>query len=85
MTSHTEAWFARRNAQAREWLALASKVHTPEELAAARAALAIAPGEPQHTLFNAAPNAGVATDGQPEPDGLATALHRASRRSHANH
>lgn len=85
MTHHTEAWFERRNAQAREWLAMASKIHTPEELAAARAALAIAPGEPQQHLFNAAPNAGVATDGQPEPDGLVPALYRGSRRSHANH
>jgi len=85
MTQHTEAWFERRNAQAREWLALASKIHTPEELAAARAALAIAPGEPQQPLFNAAPHVGVATGGQPEPDGLAPAPHLASRRAYANY
>jgi len=50
MSQHTEAWFERRNAQAREWLALASKIHTPEELAAARAALATAPEELQPEL-----------------------------------
>lgn len=85
MTRHDDAWFDRQLAHARECLALADKIHTPEELAAARAALAIAPGQPQQTLFNAAPNAGVATDGQPEPDGLVTAPIRARRRSHANH
>jgi len=50
MTRYTDAWFERQAAHARECLAMADKRHTPEELAAARAALAIAPGEPQPEL-----------------------------------
>jgi hypothetical protein len=82
---HSIAWFDRQLAHARACIALADKIHTPEELAAARAALAIAPDAPQQTLFNAKPNVGVATGGQPEPDGLAFALSQESRRVYANH
>lgn len=50
MTYHTIDWFDRQLAHARECIALADKIHTPEELDAARAALAIAPEEPQPEL-----------------------------------
>jgi hypothetical protein len=50
MTYRTDAWFDRQLAHAQECLAVVDKVHTSEELAAARAALAIAPDEPQQTL-----------------------------------
>lgn len=46
----TEDWYARRLAQAHAWLAEADKKHTPEELAAARAALAVDPVSPQPEL-----------------------------------
>lgn len=50
---HTDAWFERQLAHARECLAVADKVHTPEELAAARAALAVDPQSPQTEIFEA--------------------------------
>ncbi len=50
MKIHSDAWFDRQAAHARACLAIADKIHTPEELAAARAALAIAPDEPQMAL-----------------------------------
>jgi len=68
-----DAWHARRLRHARECLAVADRMHTSEELAAARAALEVDPKHPQKTLFNAPPHAGVATSGQPEPCGLAGA------------
>jgi len=80
----TDDWYARRLAQSKKWLAECDKKHTPEELAAARAALAVDPRSPQDTLFNAPPHAGVATSGQPEPCGLAGAPLQGVRRSHAN-
>jgi len=45
-----DAWHARRLKHAQDCLAVADKVHTPEELAAARAALAVDPNEPQPQL-----------------------------------
>lgn len=50
MTRYTDAWFERQAAHARECLAVADKRHTPEELAAARAALAIPPLDLQPEL-----------------------------------
>lgn len=50
MTYHTIAWFDRQLAHARECIALADKVHTLEELAAARAALNIPPLDLQPEL-----------------------------------
>lgn len=70
---YSDAWYARQLKHAQECLAEASKVHTPEELATARAALEIDPVCPQKTLFNAPPHAGLITSGQPEPCGLASA------------
>jgi hypothetical protein len=67
------AWFDRQLAHARACIAEADKHHTPEEIAAAEAALAIPPSFPQGSMFTAAPHAGVATGGQPEPAGLASA------------
>jgi len=46
----TEDWYARRLAQSKKWLAECDKKHTPEELAAARAALAVDPVSPQNDL-----------------------------------
>jgi len=46
----TEAWYARRLAQAQAWLAECDKKHTPEEIAAAEAALAVDPRCPQDHL-----------------------------------
>ena len=46
----TEDWYARRLAQAQAWLAECDKKHTPEELAAARDALAVRPRERQARL-----------------------------------
>ena len=45
-----DAWHARRLRHAQECLAVADRIHTPEELAAARAALAVDPEEPQAEL-----------------------------------
>jgi len=45
-----DAWFERQLKHAQDCLAVADKVHTPEELAAARAALAVDPAEPQAEL-----------------------------------
>jgi hypothetical protein len=50
MKLYSDAWFERQAAHAREILAEADCIHTPEEIAAARAALAIAPEEPQPEL-----------------------------------
>jgi hypothetical protein len=50
MTYRTIAWFDRQLAHARECLAQADKIHTPEELAAARAALNLPPIEIQPEL-----------------------------------
>jgi len=46
----TAAWFDRQLEHAREAIAEADKRHTPEELAAAEAALADLPGAPQRSL-----------------------------------
>ena len=46
----TEDWYARRLAQSKKWLAECDKEHTPEELAAARAALAYGREERQASL-----------------------------------
>ena len=78
------AWHDRQLAHAQACIAEADKQHTPEEIAAAEAALAVDPRCPQETLFNAPPHAGVATSGQPEPCGLAGAPLQGVRRSHAN-
>lgn len=50
MTKHDEAWYQRRDAQVREWLTLCDKQCTPEELAAARAALTEPRSEAQKEL-----------------------------------
>lgn len=44
------AWFDRQLAHARACIAEADKHHTPEEIAAAEAALAIPPSHPQEPL-----------------------------------
>lgn len=62
-----EAWFQRQLAHAQECLAVADKVHTPEELAAARAALAVDPTSPQKTLFNAPPSRESCPGDKPRP------------------
>ncbi|HXS04837.1 MAG TPA: hypothetical protein VN731_10200 [Rhodanobacter sp.] len=49
----TDAWYARQLKHAQECLAVADKVHTPEELAVARAELAIDPTCPQRQIFEA--------------------------------
>ena len=49
-SGRTEAWYARRLAQAQAWLAEADKQHTPEEIAAAEAALAVDPVSPHPEL-----------------------------------
>lgn len=67
MNRHDDAWFERQAAHARECIAVADKRHTPEELAAARAALAIAPDEPQHALFNAPPSRESCPGDKPRP------------------
>jgi hypothetical protein len=64
---HDDAWYARRLAHALQCLAVADRVHTPEELAAARAALAVDPQEPQHTLFNAPPSRESCPGDKPRP------------------
>lgn len=46
----TEAWFERQLSYARACLEEADRTHTPEELAAAHAALATLPGERQRPL-----------------------------------
>lgn len=48
---YSDAWYARQLKHAQECLAEASKVHTPEELATARAALAVDPVCPQRQIF----------------------------------
>ena len=56
----------------RDCLAEADKQHTPEEIQALELAwLSYNPASPQHSLFAAPPNAGLITDGQTEPTGLA--------------
>lgn len=50
MKRHDDAWFDRQLTHARECIALADKVHTPEELAAARAALDLPPLDIQPEL-----------------------------------
>lgn len=80
----TDEWYRRQLAHALACIAEADKQHTPEEIAAAEAALAVDPRSPQDNLFNAPPHAGVATSGQPEPCGLAGAPIQGARRSHAN-
>jgi hypothetical protein len=50
MKLYSAAWFERQAAHAREILAEADRIHTPEEIAAARAALAMAPSDPQPEL-----------------------------------
>lgn len=81
----SDAWFARQAELCARALAEADREHTPDEIAAAEAALAVTRGTPQSTLFTAAPHAGVATGGQPEPAGLASAPSpQACRRSHAS-
>ena len=45
-----EAWYQRQLAHALECMAEADKRHTPEEIAAARAALAFDPVSPQNHL-----------------------------------
>lgn len=47
---HSDAWYARQLAHAKACLAEAGKQHTPEEIAAAEAALAIDPATPQPEL-----------------------------------
>ena len=55
---HDDAWYARRLAHAQECIAVADKVHTPEELAAARAALDVDPVCPQRQIFDPAQRTG---------------------------
>ncbi|MGA0588825.1 hypothetical protein ACO2Q2_17125 [Dyella sp. KRB-257] len=82
MKRRSDAWFARQEELCFRALAEADRTHTPEEIAAAHAALAVSPDAPQGSMFTAAPNAGVATGGQPEPAGLASATSKqASRRT----
>lgn len=50
MKIRTLEWFARQLAHAQAAIREADKVHTPEELAAAEAALAIDPRAPQGSL-----------------------------------
>lgn len=47
---HSIAWFDRQLAHARACIVLADKIHTPEELAAARAALDLPPLDIQPEL-----------------------------------
>lgn len=70
MKHHSDAWFARQQALCARALAEADRTHTPEEIAAAHAALAVTPRTPQHPLF-APPHAGLIPGGQPDPSGLA--------------
>lgn len=80
MKRRSDAWFARQQALCARALAEADRIHTPEEIAAAQAALAVSQRAAQAPLFTAAPNAGVATGGQPEPAGLASAPSPQDRR-----
>lgn len=50
MIYRDDAWCKRQLAHCRDMLAVADKKHTPEELAAARAALAVDPKHPQPQL-----------------------------------
>lgn len=68
-------WFARQLAHAQDAMREADKVHTPEELAAAAAALAVDPYAPQAGFDFAPPNAGLISSGQPKPSGLADRDH----------
>lgn len=82
LSKFSDAWFSAQAVHARAALAEADKHHTPEEIAAAHAALAVSPDAPQGSMFTAAPYAGVATGGQPEPAGLASASStQASRKT----
>lgn len=47
---HPDAWFDRQLAHVRACLAEADRQHTPEEIAAAHAALALSPTTPQAPL-----------------------------------
>ena len=49
-TGRTDEWYARQLAHALECMAEADKQHTPEEIAAAEAALAVDPRCPQDHL-----------------------------------
>lgn len=51
MKQQSPAWHARQLKHAQDCIALADKVHTPEELAAARAALDVKPVDVQSPLF----------------------------------
>lgn len=46
----SESWFRRQDMHALRCIAEADRAHTPEELASAEAALAIAPNHPQQPL-----------------------------------
>lgn len=82
MKQRSDVWFARQAELCAHALTEAYRTHTPEEIAAAHAALAVSPDAPQGSMFTAAPHAGVATGGQPEPAGLASASSpQASRRT----
>lgn len=70
MKQRSDAWFATQEAHCARALAEVDRTHTPEEIAAARAALAVSPAVPQQTLF-APPHTGLIPGGQPEPSGLA--------------
>lgn len=70
MKQRSDAWFARQAELCARALAEADRTHTPEEIAAAHAALAFSPAVPQQTLF-APPHTGLIPGGQPEPSGLA--------------
>lgn len=48
--NRSASWFDRQLAHARQALVEAERQHTPEEVAAAMAALAVGPGEPQAAL-----------------------------------
>ena len=48
--NHSDAWYARQLAHALACIAEADKQHTPEEIVAAEAALAVDPVSPQNDL-----------------------------------
>jgi len=78
-SGRTEDWYARQLAHAQACIAEADKEHTPEELAAARAALAVDPRSPQDTLFNAPPSRDLLPGEMPRPAAGIKALRQAKK------
>lgn len=83
MSIHPPAWHDRQLAHVRRCLAEADKRHSPEEIAAAEAALAVTEAAHQSELFSVPPHAGLISSGQPEPSGLADHGYLGPRYRHA--